>query len=53
MREENIDKVRVEEKAKKQAQKKKETIKIIASKALLVRNKSPTKPKNALIKQKK
>jgi hypothetical protein len=44
VREENIDKVRLKEKAKKQAQKKKETTKIRALKALLVRNKSPTKP---------
>jgi glucan-binding YG repeat protein len=53
VREENIDEVRAEEKAEKQAQKKKDTAKMTASKALLVRNKSPTKPKNALIKQKK
>jgi DDE superfamily endonuclease len=50
VREENIDEVRAEEKAEKQAQKKKDTVKMTASKALLVRNKSPTKPKNALIK---
>jgi hypothetical protein len=43
-------KVRAEEKAEKEVQKKKDTIKIIALKALLVRNKSLTKPKNALIK---
>jgi hypothetical protein len=42
--------VRVKEKAEKQAQKKKETTQMIALKALLVRNKSPIKPKNALIK---
>jgi hypothetical protein len=53
VREENIDEVRAEEKAEKQAQKKKETTQMIASKALPVRNKSPAKPKNALIKQKK
>jgi len=53
VREENINEVRAEEKAQMQAQKKKDTTKSKASKALLVRNKTPAKPMKALIKQKK
>ena len=53
MRKDNIDEVRIEEKAQNKAQKEKEASKSKALKAIPVRIKTPTKPKRALVKPKK
>ena len=53
MRKDNIDEVRIEEKAQNKAQKEKEVSKSKALKAIPVRTKTPTKPKRALVKLKK
>jgi hypothetical protein len=53
VRDENIDEVRAEEKAEKQAQKRKETAQKKAEKGLIVRVKTPVKPRKALVKKKK
>jgi hypothetical protein len=53
VREDNIDEVRVEEKAQKEAQKQKEAPKSKALKSLPVRTKTPAKPRRALVKSKK
>ena len=45
--------MRIEEAIQNKAQKEKETPKSKASKAVLVRTKTPTKPKRALVKPKK
>ena len=45
--------MRIEERAQNKAQKEKEAPKSKASKAVLVRTKTPTKPKRALVKPKK
>jgi hypothetical protein len=52
-RKDNIKEVRVEEKAKKQAQKKKEAAQTQALKALPVRIKAPAKARKALVIKKK
>jgi hypothetical protein len=53
VREDNIDEVRVEENAQKEAQKQKEAPKSKALKSLPVRTKTPAKPRRALVKSKK
>lgn len=53
VREENIDKVRIEEKAQLEVQKKKEAGQKKVAKALPVRIKTPAKPKKALVIKKK
>ena len=53
MREENINEVRIEEKAKLQAQKKKETTEKEVLKALLVRIKTPLKARKVPVLKKK
>ena len=53
MRKDNIDEVIIEEKAQNKAQKQKEVPKSKAQKSLLVRTKTPAKPKRALVKSKK
>ena len=49
----NIDEVRIEEKAQLQAQKKKKVGEKKVSKALLVRTKTPAKPRKVLVIKKK
>lgn len=53
VRKDNIDEVRIEERAQNKAQKEKEASKSKALKAIPVRTKTPTKPKRALVKPKK
>jgi hypothetical protein len=53
VREDNINEVRIKEKAQKKAQKQKEAPKSKALKSLPVCTKTPIKPKRALVKSKK
>jgi hypothetical protein len=52
-RKDNLEEVRAEEKAEKQAQKRKETLTKKASKAIPAVHKSPAKPRKAPIRKKK